>query len=87
MQRALLAVMVTPALAMALGAGGNSQPPEHRPLGFERLDRNGDGYLTRRETLGLGPDRLMDHADADGDGRLDKGELNRFMQGLPRRRG
>ena len=87
MQRALLAVMVVPALAMALGAGGNSQRLEHRPLGFERLDRDGDGYLTRTETLGLGPDTLMEHADTDGDGRLDKGELNRFMQGLPRRHG
>jgi Ca2+-binding EF-hand superfamily protein len=87
MRRALLAVMAMPALVMVLGAGGNSQDRDHRPLGFERLDRDGDGYLTRKETLGLGPDTLMEHADADGDGRLDKGELKRFMQGLPRRRG
>ena len=79
--------MVLPALVTALGAGGTPPQVERRALGFERLDLDGNGYLTRKETLGLGPESLMDRADADGDGRLNRDELLRFMQGLPHRRG
>jgi Ca2+-binding EF-hand superfamily protein len=79
--------MVLPALTMVLGAGGDPPRLENRALGFERLDRDGNGYLTRKEAWGFGPESLLERADTDGDGRLDKGELLRFMQGLPRRRG
>lgn len=87
MRRALPAVMVMPVLTLLLGAGGKSPELERRALGFERLDLDGDGYLSHEEALGLGPESLLERADTDRDGRLDQGELLRFMQGLPRRRG
>jgi hypothetical protein len=86
-RRATLAIAVLPSLALVLGAGGTPQHVGNRALGFERLDRDGDGYLSRQEALGFGPRTLVDRADANRDGRLDRGELLRFMQGLPRRRG
>ena len=87
MSRKRLAVAASPVLAMVLGAGGDLPHVDNRPLGFDRLDNNGDGYLDRQEVVGFGPRTLMDRADVDRDGRIDRDELLRFMQGMPRCRG
>jgi len=87
MQRILFAVIILPALATVLGAGGRPPAPDHRALGFERLDRNADGYLTREEIRDFVSGPLLERADTNRDGRIDRSELDRFMQGLPHRRG
>ncbi|HKJ88182.1 MAG TPA: hypothetical protein VKA48_06715 [Gammaproteobacteria bacterium] len=76
-------VLLIPLIANA----GGTVPATHsadsrKPLGFERLDLNQDGYLTPREaTTSLALPGLVQKADADHDGRVDPGELRRFMSG------
>jgi len=45
------------------------------PAWFQKMDRNGDGQVSRREFLG--PERLFDQLDADGDGLLGPDEAER----------
>jgi hypothetical protein len=40
------------------------------------MDRNGDGYVSRREFLG--PEELFHKLDADGDGLISAEEAERF---------
>lgn len=53
-----------------------------RGVGFNRLDVNGDGFLSREEFRG--PPERFDGADQDGDGQLDHPE---FREGRWHRRG
>ncbi|HKJ87630.1 MAG TPA: EF-hand domain-containing protein [Gammaproteobacteria bacterium] len=66
---------------------GCAAPTQHghvaeRPLGFQRLDLNQDGYLSRQEaSAALELPELVRKADTDGDGRVSPGELRRFIHG------
>lgn len=61
-------------LALALPAV--AAPPDD--LAFRTLDRDGDGYLARREAIRSLPDvQSFDNADRDGDGRL---SLQEFLE-------
>jgi hypothetical protein len=49
-------------------------------LSFEQLDRNGDGFVDRREAAGFdGLDTVFSDADRRSDGRLDKVEFARAL--------
>jgi Ca2+-binding EF-hand superfamily protein len=53
---------------------------------LKRFDKNNDGYLTRNEV----PPFLaknFEKLDADGDGKLDRAEIERYQQALRRRLG
>jgi hypothetical protein len=47
------------------------------------MDRNGDGFVSRREWLG--PEELFHKLDADGDGLLSPQEAARLDSGKPSR--
>lgn len=67
-----LALPVLAALALAAGAVSAADKPK---AGFDALDKNHDGYLTRAEAAGN--KRLLkgfDVADKNNDGRLGRGE-------------
>src|SRR5260370_1140855 len=46
--------------------------PTRGPLWFRKMDRNGDGYVSRREFLGTKAD--FDRIDRNGDGLIDPDE-------------
>lgn len=48
---------------------------------IERLDTNKDGKLQQAEMSGGRMDRMMKHADADGDGRISKDEASKMRRG------
>jgi Ca2+-binding EF-hand superfamily protein len=57
----------------ALGYGpAAARPRERGPLWFRKMDRNGDGDVSRREWLGSRED--FDRIDTDGDGLIDADE-------------
>lgn len=51
------------------------QPPTRGPLWFRKMDRNGDGDISRREFLGSAED--FRRIDTDGDGLIDVHEAER----------
>jgi Ca2+-binding EF-hand superfamily protein len=53
--------------------------PARGPAWFRKMDRNGDGFVSRREWLG--PAELFDKLDADGDGLISPEEAERFNGG------
>ncbi|RMF93074.1 MAG: DUF1566 domain-containing protein, partial [Planctomycetota bacterium] len=59
---------------------GNAQPmPPSNPQAFlERLDRNGDGVISRDEFRG--PPAAFGRFDADGDGSLDADEIRALLE-------
>jgi Ca2+-binding EF-hand superfamily protein len=59
------------------GAGDLAAPLDRRrgPLWFRKMDRNGDGDVSRREFLGSAED--FKRIDADGDGLIDPDEAER----------
>jgi Ca2+-binding EF-hand superfamily protein len=70
--------------------GGYSSAPSHAvpskgPLWFRKMDRNGDGYVSRREWLGSTED--FKRIDTDGDGLIDVREAERAETWLKQRAG
>jgi Ca2+-binding EF-hand superfamily protein len=69
------------------GSGGRAAPAKG-PLWFRKMDRNGDGDVSRREFLGSRAD--FDRIDTDGDGLIDAAEAQRadawFRDKLRRRK-
>jgi Ca2+-binding EF-hand superfamily protein len=57
--------------------------PTRGPAWFRKMDRNGDGFVSRREWLG--PDDLFNKLDTDGDGLLSPEEAARLDRGKPTR--
>ena len=54
-----------------VGSGEDDRPlrePKAGPLWFRKMDRNGDGFVSRREFPGS--DELFNKIDADGDGLI-----------------
>src|SRR5438046_1293018 len=82
MTRTTAAVALLAALAVALPT--RAQDPPQRPEDFiKRLDKNGDGVLTRDEL----PPRLadaFDRFDTNKDGKLDRGEVAVMLRTLGR---
>jgi Ca2+-binding EF-hand superfamily protein len=61
--------------------GGSSKAETHRaptagPLWFRKMDKNGDGDVSRREWLGS--EELFRQIDTDGDGLISAAEAERF---------
>ena len=83
----LAALPLTPAALHGARAGaGGSAAPSAYPL-FERLDRNHDGYIDRKEAARLpGLEARFATDDRDGDGRLDQVEYARALAGLDQAR-
>lgn len=55
-------------------------PPDLVQRGFKKLDRNGDGGISRSEA----PEKLrpqFDKADGNGDGKIQIGEIKKFLEG------
>jgi Ca2+-binding EF-hand superfamily protein len=64
-----------------LGVNNGPPPPLGRgPLWFQRMDRNRDGDVSRREFLGS--DELFRRIDTDGDGLISLEEAIRYEQSL-----
>ena len=60
-----------------LGMNSGPRPPLGRgPVWFQRMDRNRDGDVSRREFLGS--DALFRRIDTDGDGLISLDEANRY---------
>ena len=49
--------------------------PQRGPAWFRKMDRNGDGFVSRREFLG--PEELFKQLDVDGDGLISPEEASR----------
>ncbi len=64
-----------PGVAAPVGDAGPSPTRDAVPLWFRRMDRNGDGDVSRREFLGRPAD--FRRLDADGDGLIDADEARR----------
>ncbi len=75
---------VAAAIASAAGTAIAQQlPPPPGPAGpMARVDRDGDGIITRQEWLAQAGERF-DRMDTNGNGRLEAGEMPRRMRGGP----
>jgi Ca2+-binding EF-hand superfamily protein len=63
---------------------GKQAPEAVKPRGpawFRKMDRNGDGYVSRREFLG--PEELFNKLDTDGDGLISPEEAERLPDARP----
>jgi Ca2+-binding EF-hand superfamily protein len=60
-------------------------PPARGPDWFRKMDRNGDGYVSRREWLGS--EELFRRLDADGDGLISPEEAERLEKLIPPEKG
>jgi Ca2+-binding EF-hand superfamily protein len=82
-----LRLRLTPGKAAASAApkGKPAQKPvpARGPAWFRKMDRNGDGFVSRREWLG--PAELFDKLDTDGDGLLSPEEAARLDSDKPGR--
>lgn len=72
------------AASLALSAVAVAAPPPEGKGGrldgmFDRLDANGDGYLTDSE-IATRHKRLFDDADADRDGKISRDEMRGHLQ-------
>jgi hypothetical protein len=57
--------------ALPVGSGEDDRPPPEPkagPLWFRKMDRNGDGFVSRREFPGS--DEMFNRIDTDGDGLI-----------------
>ena len=57
-------------------AGLRTVPPSAGPLWFRKMDRNGDGDISRREFPGT--DAVFQQLDSDGDGLISAAEAERL---------
>jgi|GEM_PF-4983602 len=65
-------------------AWARSPDGEDRPR-FDKLDSNGDGYISEREAgTRRGLPELIPYYDRDGDGRLDRSEFQRMLEDADR---
>jgi Ca2+-binding EF-hand superfamily protein len=82
-----LRVRLTPGKAAAPAAAkekpAQKTAPTRGPAWYRKMDRNGDGFVSRREWLG--PEELFRKLDTDGDGLLSPEEAARLDSGKPRR--
>lgn len=65
---------------------GNPLTPEQTARFVERLmasDKNGDGVLTSDEVAGTPMERVFERVDGDGDGSLDRREIEQFAASRP----
>lgn len=79
------------------GGGGGDRPQGARPgmrgdpaQLVERMmsqDANGDGKLARDEVPGPFAERIFERADTNGDGFVDRAELEAFAKSMPARQG
>jgi hypothetical protein len=83
---AYVLVLIAAPLATALerssmqSASAGASRPGARAITFERLDRNGDGFLGKFESAALpGLSAVFELADGNRDGRLDKVEFARAL--------
>lgn len=87
MRLALFSAMsVCAAGAIAQNAPGNPPSPEQTAKFVERLmagDTNGDGVLTSQEVEGTMLARVFQRVDGDGDGKLDRREIEQFAASRP----
>jgi hypothetical protein len=90
---AYVLVLVAAPLATALdrssmlSASSGSGGVPARAITFERLDRNGDGFIGTAESSALpGLAGVFARADGNGDGKLDKVEFARALGMLETRR-
>jgi Ca2+-binding EF-hand superfamily protein len=82
-----LRVRLTPGKAAAPAAAKEKPAPKpapaRGPAWFRKMDRNGDGFVSRREWLGS--EELFNKLDTDGDGLLSPEEAARFDPDKPAR--
>lgn len=77
MKRFVMAIFVACFVsAMAVSAADAAPSKKQKP--FDRMDKNGDGKLSKSEFRG--PDHIFDQMDADGNGYVTKREMKQFSE-------
>lgn len=73
-------VLAASALALACGAFAKDEAKEQK--GFNEIDKNADGYITKQEARTAGRKDLIERwkqADSDNDGKLSRTEYLKLM--------
>ena len=74
------ALLAAGALALATGAFAKDEGKEHK--GFNDVDKNADGYITKQEANAAGRKDLIERwkeADTNNDGKLSRAEYLKLM--------
>ena len=82
MAAAAAAAFGLPMMAQASAADDNLVIAQRNPTGFDRLDRNRDGYISRDEANGAAElDTRFSELDRNNDGKLSRDEYNALNAG------